>query len=176
MEEPVIDTEKIKEEMNENKQKYSERRKQVVERVSNDVGRSIEDLMISMKGLQKTVDSRIQDYRESQTQIALDLIDTPDYYYLKINVAGVEKEDINIESSEKQIIINLKFQNSLNDIEEEITEKEYLIQSLGKGKIKRIVNLPENIKFKEITAEYALGIVLLKIPKLDIEKHKVDLS
>ncbi len=175
MDEPIIDKEKIKEDINESKQKYSERRKNVVERVSNDVGRSMEDLMVSMKGLQKSIDTRIQDYREApQSQIALDLIDTPENYYLKINVAGVEKENIDIESTEKQITINLEFEDTLNDIEEEC-EKEYIIQTLETGKVKRVVKLPESIKFKEISAEYKLGAVLLKIPKLDIEKHKVDL-
>lgn len=177
MAEQIIDKEKFKEDLSENKQKYAERRKQVVERVSNDVGRSMEDLMLSMKGLQKSIDTKIQDYKESpQSQIALDLINTPENYYLKINVAGVEKENIDIESTEREIIINLEFQNTMDDIEEEKEEAEYMIQNLETGKIKRIVKLPETIKFKEISAKYALGTVILTIPKLDIEKHKVDLS
>ncbi len=172
MDDKTIDTEKIKEDIKEEREKYAEKRRNVVEKVSNDVGRSMEDLMITMKGLQKSINTKIQDYEETpQSKIDLDLIDTPQYYYLRINTAGVTKENINIESSERQINIRLEFPNIIEDIEDEYT---YLIKGLETGTVNRIVKLPENIKFKEIEAKYDLGVVLLKIPKLDIEKHKVD--
>ncbi|MDD4594949.1 MAG: Hsp20/alpha crystallin family protein, partial [Methanobacteriaceae archaeon] len=92
-EKPHLHREKVKEDINTGKERVEKRAeigKNVVDRVSTDLGKSMEDLMVSMRGVQKTMDGKIQDYKETTpSKLDLDLIDVSDCYYLKVDLPGV---------------------------------------------------------------------------------------
>jgi HSP20 family protein len=150
----------------------------MVDRVSSDLGKSMEDLMVSMKGVQKVMDNKLQDYKETTpSKLDLDLIDAGDYYYLKVDLPGVEKEKIEIEATENEITIKAEFPITTDDIERPCESKpEYLIKGRKTGESKRSVRLPAKIKMKEISAKFKLGTIFLSIPKVQQAKYTVDLE
>ena len=166
-----IDKEKLIEE----RQKYAKKGKQIAEKVSNDVNSSVDDLIVSMKKFQKTIDKRRNSSKKNapESKIDINLIETSANYYIEIDAVGVEKENINIEATEEKITINLEFPQHLDHIDDE--NPEYIIENLETGLAERTVKFPGKIKFKEIESEHELGKITLKIPKLELETEKIDL-
>jgi HSP20 family protein len=180
-EKPHLHREKVKEDINTGKERVEKRAeigKNVVDRVSTDLGKSMEDLMVSMRGVQKTMDGKIQDYKETTpSKLDLDLIDVSDCYYLKVDLPGVEKDQIEIEASENEITIKANFPSTLEDIEKPSdVQPEFLIKGRKTGEAKRSVRLPAKIKIKEISAKTNAGTIFLEIPKVQEEKYTVDLE
>ncbi|MBX7075727.1 MAG: Hsp20/alpha crystallin family protein [Methanobacteriaceae archaeon] len=180
-EKPHLHREKVKEDIHSGKERAeqrAEKSKTVVDRVSTDLGKSMEDLMVTMKGVQKSMDSRFQDYRETTpSKLDLDLIDAGDYYYLKVFLPGVDKEKIEVEATVNEVTVKAEFPSTIDDIDRPCASKpEYLIKGIRTGEAKRTVRLPAKIKIKEITAKFKLGTVFLEIPKVQEETYKVDLN
>ena len=50
----------------------------------------------------KIIDQNIEDYKNaSSNTLEVNLVDTEGTYYLKVNVPGIEKEEIDIEAGKK---------------------------------------------------------------------------
>lgn len=105
--------------------------------------------------------------RENFWQPAVELIDDRDRLILRMPLAGIAKEDIEIEASQKSVSVSgerhrLKSESS-----------RYLYSELPYGKFKRQVNLPVAIVNTEVKANYEMGILTLMLPKVEEAKHKV---
>lgn len=90
----------------------------------------------------------------------LNILEDDENFYIKINIPGVEKEDIKIEYKENYVIISgeKKMKEVKNKIYEEISS----------GKFSRSIYM-KNIKFDKAEATYEKGELNIQIPK---EKDK----
>jgi HSP20 family protein len=100
-------------------------------------------------------------------QPAMELIDDRDNLILRIPLAGVSKEDIEIEASRKSVSISGDRHRPNSE------SSRYLYSELSYGKFKRQVNLPVAIVNTEVKANYEAGILTLVLPKVEEAKHKV---
>lgn len=63
-----------------------------------------------IKSIQKIIDQKIDDYKKATIHsLDVDLIETEEKYYLKVDVPGIEKEEIDIEAGDKDISIVATF-------------------------------------------------------------------
>ncbi|MGB5633915.1 MAG: Hsp20/alpha crystallin family protein [Waterburya sp.] len=100
-------------------------------------------------------------------QPAMELIDDSDNLILRMPLAGVSKEDIEIEASKKSVTISGERHRPASK------SSRYLYSELHYGKFKRKVNLPISIVNTQVKANYEAGILTLMLPKVEEAKHKV---
>ena len=90
-----------------------------------------------------------------------------DAVYVRLEVPGMEPDDIDIEVTENSIAISGERKS------ERKTEEKGLVRSeMHYGKFERMMSLPAHIKSNEVKAEYKNGILHLTLPKVEQERHK----
>ena len=132
-----------------------------------------------MKALQKNFDSRYQGYKDTvaTNNIAIDLAESKDFYYLQAYLAGIEKEDISIEATNNSVTIKACFENIMKNIESSEEDPATLIVSgIKVGEADRTVTLTEDIVKEEITAKHNNGTLFVTIPKREVPKTKIDIE
>ncbi|MDR1721593.1 MAG: Hsp20/alpha crystallin family protein [Methanobrevibacter sp.] len=154
--------------------------KDIAEKVANDFGKTVDDIVLNLKTIQKDVDSKINEYREETkiSRIDVDLLDVDNIYYLKADLPGVEKETIDVEIADKDVIIKAYFTGLCDDIGGELHEKEhdFLIKGRKFGPAKRSIRLPQKIKIEEVKGKLENGVLLLTLPQVESKKVKIDLD
>ena len=162
-----------------NKEKLDEtlnRSKDVAGKVGENLSKTIDDTIIAMKALQKNFDSRYQGYKDTvaTNNIAIDLAESKDFYYLQAYLAGIEKEDISIEATNNSVTIKACFENILKNIEDD--EAAIIVSGIKEGAADRTVTLTEDIVKEEITAKHNNGTLFVTIPKRVVPKTKIDIE
>ena len=155
-----------------------ERGKNVAGRVANDFGKTMDDILVNLKSFQKDVDSKISEYKETAPgRINLDLIDAGDSFYVKVNLPGVNKDEIDVEIADRELIISAFFGGDCDD-DEKCEEEgcEFLIKGRTYGPAKRVITLPSKVKMDESKAEFTNGVLFLELPKVEVKKLKVDIK
>lgn len=165
-----------KEETKEKFEEHKEKGKNIADNVINDFYKSIDEFKESLKNMQKSADQKYSDYKKSTVQtLDIDLIETPDIYYIKAAVPGVEKDDVLIEAGDNDITIETTFTPYIEEFEEE-DEAEIIVSGLKAGRCVKTVRFENSIDLENIKAKFANGVVLVTIPKLIIPKHKVNVE
>lgn len=95
-----------------------------------------------------------------------DIKETDKEYIIEAELPGFNKDDIEIELYDNQLIISAK-QNEI--IEEE--KENYIRRERRSGSFKRCFFV-DNVKHDQIDAEYKNGILKIVLPKKDPEKGK----
>ena len=162
-----------------NKEKLDEtlnKSKDVAGKVGENLSKTIDDTIIAMKALQKNFDSRYQGYKDTvaTNNIAIDLAESKDFYYLQAYLAGIEKEDISIEATNNSVTIKACFENILKNIEDD--EADIIVSGIKEGAADRTVTLTEDIVKEEITAKHNNGTLFVTIPKRVVPKTKIDIE
>lgn len=170
-------TEKIDEKINEKKDKYEERKekgKVYSEKFVNDLNSTIEELKENVRNMQKYADDKINEYKNATvSNLAVDLIEADDIYYLKVAVPGLSKDEVEIEASDNDIVITATFKPFIEELED-IEDARVIASELTTGKCSKTVRFENSIEVEKIKAKYSdNGIILITIPKLIIPKHKV---
>jgi HSP20 family protein len=89
-------------------------------------------------------------------------------YDIKVQLPGVNKEDINVELENDYMTLSAE----INQEKQEKDEKQNIQSSEFKyGKYVRTVSFENPIKANEAKAEYKNGILSIKLPKQKIQKH-----
>ena len=161
------------------------------EKLADELGKNMDELFISLKTAGKDFDSKLNDYREnSPKKIDLDLIEFDNKYYIKADVPGMKKEDVNIEVTEDTVSISCFFEAFTHEVigktceelnaeaeesEEEIEKPLALIKGRKFGNAKREIKLPKKVDIDNVTAKYHKGTVTLTIPQIAVKKVNVDL-
>ncbi|RBQ24121.1 hypothetical protein ALNOE001_05080 [Candidatus Methanobinarius endosymbioticus] len=158
--------------------KRVEKGKTVAGRVANEFGKTMDDIFVNLKSFQKEVDSKISEYKETAPgKIDLDLIDIDEFFYVKVNLPGVDKDEIDVEISDKELSIVAYFGDKCED--DENCEKEeplYLIKGRTHGPAKRVITLPSKVKMGGCNAEFSNGVLYLELPKVEVKKLKMDIK
>ena len=153
--------------------------KDVAEKVSENLSKTFDDTIVALKSFQKDVDAKYQEYRETSAtnKIDVDLIDAEGFYYMQAYIAGVAKEDIDIEATKNSITLKVKFANIFEKIDcPEDSQPKFIITAGKKGEAARTIKLAEDIAIEEVSAKHDNGILFITIPKLNIPKAKVDIE
>lgn len=165
-----------KEEFEEKIEDKKEKGKNIADNVLNDLSKSIDEFKESLKSMQKNADQRYQDYKKSTVQtLDIDLVETPDIYYIKAAVPGVSKKDILIEAGDNDITIETTFVPYIEEFDED-DEAEVIVSAIKSGRCVKTVRFENSIDIENIKARFKNGTVTIKIPKLVIPKHKVNVE
>ena len=154
------------------------RSKEMAGKVGTNLSKTVDNVIIGVKEIQKNWDERVQEYRETGTVlIPIDLVNAKDYYYLQAALPGVSKKDIELEATENSITIKAVFQNIFKNIESpEGLEPELVIKGLKNGNAKRTIPFANEIKTDAITAKFQDGALFLEIPKVATAKTKINID
>lgn len=170
--------EKAEEKINSHKEKLNEKREQtknMAGKMTEDLSRGFDDLQDGIKSIQKIIDQKIDDYKKATIHsLDVDLIETEEKYYLKVDVPGIEKEEIDIEAGDKDISIVATFKPYIEEIEEE--DKSVLISDIKQGRCSKSIRFSNNIEIDKISAKFNNGTVLITIPKLKTPKNKINVE
>lgn len=170
--------EKAEEKINYRKEKLNEKREQtknMAGKMTEDLSRGFDDLQEGIKSIQKIIDQKIDDYKKATIHsLDVDLIETEEKYYLKVDVPGIEKEEIDIEAGDKDISIVATFKPFIEEIEEK--DKTILISDIKQGKCSKSIRFSNNIEIDKISAKFNNGTVLITIPKLKTPKNKINVE
>lgn len=170
--------EKAEEKINYRKEKLNEKREQtknMAGKMTEDLSRGFDDLQDGIKSIQKIIDQKIDDYKKTTIHsLDVDLIETEEKYYLKVDVPGIEKEEIDIEAGDKDISIVATFKPYIEEIEEE--DKSVLISDIKQGRCSKSIRFSNNIEIDKISAKFNNGTVLITIPKLKTPKNKINVE
>lgn len=152
--------------------------KEMAEKVGTNISKTVDNVIIGVKEIQKSWDEKVQEYRETSTVlIPIDLVNAKDYYYLQAALPGVSKKDIELEATENSITIKAVFQNIFKNIKSpEGLEPELVIKGLKNGNAKRTIPFANEIKTEEITAKFQDGALFLEIPKVETAKTKINID
>ena len=170
--------EKAEEKINYRKEKLNEKREQtknMAGKMTEDLSRGFDDLQEGIKSIQKIIDQKIDDYKKATIHsLDVDLIETEEKYYLKVDVPGIEKEEIDIEAGDKDISIVATFKPYIEEIEEE--DKTVLISDIKQGRCSKSIRFSNNIEIDKISAKFNNGTVLITIPKLKTPENKINVE
>lgn len=170
--------EKAEEKINYRKEKLNEKREQtknMAGKMTEDLSRGFDDFQEGIKSIQKIIDQKIDDYKKATIHsLDVDLIETEEKYYLKVDVPGIEKEEIDIEAGDKDISIVATFKPFIEEIEEK--DKTVLISDIKQGKCSKSIRFSNNIEIDKISAKFNNGTVLITIPKLKTPKNKINVE
>ena len=118
-----------------------------------------------MNALQRQIDTMFADLQSPAFKTpAAELTETEDALHLKLELPGVEAEDVDIEVTENavKVIAERKSENKSD------TRSEFYY-----GKFQRVIPLKARIQNTNVTAQYQDGILNLILPKTVEEKNKV---
>ncbi len=95
----------------------------------------------------------------------VDIYETADGFILKVELAGVEKEDVSVEV--KDNVLTLKGERLLDP---EIKDEQYYRKERAFGKFQRSFTLQESIKPEDVKASFKNGILTITVPRPAKEK------
>ncbi|MCR5027339.1 MAG: Hsp20/alpha crystallin family protein [Methanobrevibacter sp.] len=174
--------EKVNEKTSEQKDRYEETKEKTrmySDKISADLNKTLEDFKENFKNMQKLADDKINEYKNATvSNIAVDLVEFDDVYYLKAAVPGLSKEEVDIEASDNDIVISATFKPLIEELPEllgveELENAKSIASELKSGKCSKTVRFENSIEPEKIKAKYSTGIIIITIPKLIIPKHKV---
>jgi HSP20 family protein len=99
---------------------------------------------------------------------AAELEETDDALVLRLEVPGINPDDLIVEVMAESVSIAGDRQSTTEATENGTTRSEFRY-----GKFQRVIPLPLRVQNTKTTADYKDGILSLTLPKMDEEKNKV---
>jgi HSP20 family protein len=105
---------------------------------------------------------------ELPTRIPLvDVIDSGNEYVVKAELAGLKKENVEIEVGANELSLTAK-----SDVEKEEKGKTYLHRERAFSTFRRYMGFAESIDTGKVSASMNEGILEVKLPKLELKPEK----
>ncbi len=108
---------------------------------------------------------------EPESELAVDVYQTPSDIIIQTMVAGVRPEDLNISITREMVTIKGSREKTAN-----ITEEDYFQKELFWGAFSRTILLPAEVETEEAEATEKQGLLTIRLPKIDkdrVQKLKV---
>ena len=99
---------------------------------------------------------------------AAEMEETAEAIHLKLEVPGINAQDIDIQVSAESIAISGERKEETKTEEKGMTRSEFRY-----GSFSRVIPLPTRVQNTNVNAEYKDGILNITLPKAEEEKHKV---
>ncbi len=90
-------------------------------------------------------------------------------YKIKVQLPGVEKDDIDIELDNEFMTITAEIHEEKEENEEKSKNERYHTSEFRYGRYKRTISFDEPVKTDESTAYYEKGVLTITVPKLQTE-------
>ena len=97
----------------------------------------------------------------------VDIYETTDGFVLKVELAGVEKQDVSVEV--KDNVLTLKGERLLDP---EIKDNQYFRKERSFGKFQRLFTLQDAITPEQVKASFKNGVLTISVPRPAEEKVK----
>jgi len=98
---------------------------------------------------------------------AVDLYEKDDYFMIKAELPGVDKNDINIDLKDRLLTLSGERTH-----DKEVNEENYYRRERSYGKFQRTFTLPADVDSNQIKAEFKDGVLQIEIPKPEEKKAK----
>ena len=131
----------------------------------------LSDIVNTIREKQEELGKNLSDYTTSFQKPLADVMETETSIIVITDLPGVKKDDIDIDISEDTIDIVARFDD---EIDEEGAN--YIKKERNYGETRRSINLLAKIDVKKATAKFNDAILTVKLPKMEEEKHKVDIK
>jgi len=105
-------------------------------------------------------------FTEERWKPQMDIYETPDDIYILAEIAGVKKEDLEIEINSKAI----RIYGSRYELPR-MKNATYRLAEIQYGRFERILYLPSPIDTDKVTATYLEGFLKIQLTKLPQEKR-----
>jgi HSP20 family protein len=103
---------------------------------------------------------------------AVDIIDTPEAFVLKAELAGMKPEDVHIELEDDVLTISGERHQG-----EKLDTEQYQSTEWHYGAFRRSISLPRSVKRDAIEATYENGVVEVRIPKAaEVQPQRIELK
>ena len=103
---------------------------------------------------------------------AVDVIDAPEAFVLKVELAGMKPEDVHIELEDDVLTIRGE-----RNQEEKLDTEQYESTEWHYGSFQRSISLPRSVKRDAIEATYENGVVEVRVPKAaEVEPQRIELK
>ena len=104
----------------------------------------------------------------SRNSPAMELYQSKDAFYLKLELPGLEAKDLDISVTINQVVISGE-KTPDNPVE----NSEVIHSEFRYGKFQRVIALPGRIQNNNVKADFNNGILTLTLPLFEEEKNKV---
>jgi len=98
---------------------------------------------------------------------AVDLYEKDDYFMIKAELPGVDKNHINIDLKDRLLTLSGERTH-----DKEVNEENYYRRERSYGKFQRTFTLPADVDSDQIKAEFKDGVLQIEIPKPEEKKAK----
>jgi HSP20 family protein len=103
---------------------------------------------------------------------AVEILDTPKAIVLRVELAGVQPEDVRIELDDDVLVIRGERHQ-----EEALDKEQYQSTEWHYGAFQRSITLPRSVKREAIEATYENGVVELRVPKAaEVQPQQIELK
>jgi len=96
-----------------------------------------------------------------------DVFEDDDRLVVRLEVPGLEKEDLNIEIQDDALVVSGE-----KRFEHQATEGRWRVVQCAYGNFRRVVPLPVAVKADEARARYKNGVLRVELPKVVTGKRK----
>ncbi len=110
--------------------------------------------------------------RNSIWRPAVEIKQNDKNYKVKVQLPGVEKDDIEVELDNDFMTITAEIHEEAEEKEEKAKNERYHASEFRYGKYKRTISFDQPIKTEECNAVYDKGVLTITIPKLETENKK----
>lgn len=132
--------------------------------LDSDLEKTFEDMFRSMKPMFML--------SERTWKPQMDIYETPDEIIIRAEIAGVDKENLEVEISGKAVRI-YGHRTELSPMD----NGTYRLAEIQYGKFERIIYLPAPIDTEVVSTSYSNGFLQLRLAKLQLDKtHKIPIS
>ena len=117
--------------------------------------------------------------KNSTWRPAIEVKQCKNNYKVKVQLPGVEKDDIDIELDNDFMTITAEIREEKEEKNEEEKNLRYHTNEFRYGKYQRTISFDEPIKASEAQAEYKNGVLKINIPKLSTKQahsRKLEIS
>lgn len=131
---------------------------------------SINDILSTLKDKQEEFSQMISDYSIFNKRTLVDIIESPDYITIMMDLPRLKNQDIEIAISEDSVDICAEMHDENSD------EFNYIIRERSYGKIRRSIKLPTKVVAKDAEGTYKDAVLTIILPKeqKNILRLKID--
>ncbi len=127
------------------------------------------ELLSMRRAMDRLFENSLADERDvtSEWSLPLDVVEDENDYVVKAPLPGIKPEDIDITFNQGMLTIKGEMKD-----ESDTTKGQYHLRERRYGTFSRTISLPSTVKPEDIQADYADGILTLRLPKAEEVKPK----
>lgn len=120
----------------------------------------------STPSINNNLQPHVFETQEEEAQLTVDVYETPSEIIIKTMVAGVKPDDLDVSITRDSVTIHGERKEDRT-----LSDTDYIHRELYWGAFSRTVTLPEEIDVDESEALEKFGMLILRLPKLDKNRH-----